>query len=839
VSAAAVTAERPGAAPHVPVGGQPVPAPARVLIVSADIGGGHHATGRALEAAVRERWPEAAVEWVDTLDVMHAGPGFRTIYRANVEWTPWLYDFFYDRIGRYRWFARSSKWVTAVWAGLRLAPVLDRIRPDLILSTYPLGSGGLAWLRRRGRLAVPVGAWVSDFAPHPFWVHDPLDLHVVMHPACVDLARRAEPGARVTGPAALPVVPAFADGDRAAVRRALGLAVEPCTLLVSCGVYGFGAVEEAVEVLLAEGGDRVQVVVATGRNEALARRLRRRPENGRALRVLGWTDRMAEYTRAADVVVTNAGGATALESLASGRPVLMFRPIAGHGIANALAMAEAGVAVLCSDGAELGAALRRLLDEPGWRERLEAATAGCTSGGTLADDVARLLAAPPPVAPPDRTLPLTTEDAFWAHLDSERVPQRVAALALIRPDAVPVDATALHDALAATVPVRPWLTWRLDARPGHRPRWRTGEAGPPYRLPVSPLTVGGDGPAEDEAVRAFDAFVARPLPPGEPAWEVQGAEDWPGGVTGMLIRAHHAFGDGFAVLDAFTGITTRRPGASPGGPSAAPLVSPAGGGARDRRPLRERLRSAGTTARGLVSLARAGAAPPTPLRARRSGSVPARHAFVTLPDPAVRRAARAAGVGTSDLIVGVVTEALHRFLEERGTPSPSGTVRAMVPRTLRATASGGPGNRTSAVRVDLPVRPMAPAERARSGRDAVAAAIAAGQPAGASFVLEVAARLPAPLHAWVARRVYRSTWFDLIVSVIPGPRTARWFGSARVEQAWAVLPLAEGVGLAVGVLTWDGKVSVAVTWDPVVLPDGHRVAELISPAFDALREERV
>jgi hypothetical protein len=107
VSAAAVTAERPGAAPHVPVGGQPVPAPARVLIVSADIGGGHHATGRALEAAVRERWPEAAVEWVDTLDVMHAGPGFRTIYRANVEWTPWLYDFFYDRIGRYRWFARS------------------------------------------------------------------------------------------------------------------------------------------------------------------------------------------------------------------------------------------------------------------------------------------------------------------------------------------------------------------------------------------------------------------------------------------------------------------------------------------------------------------------------------------------------------------------------------------------------------------------------------------------------------------------------------------------------------------------------------------------------------
>jgi diacylglycerol O-acyltransferase / wax synthase len=807
------------------------PAPRRVLIVSADIGGGHHATGRALEAAVRERWPAAEVVWVDTLDAMHAGPGFRWIYRANVETTPWLYDFFYDRIRRYRWFARSSKWVTSVWAGWRLAPVLRREQPDLILSTYPLGSGGLAWLRRRGKLATPVGAWISDFAPHPFWVHDPLDLHVVMHPDCVELAHRAEPDARVVGPAALPVVPAFHDGDRTAARAALGLATEPYTALVSCGVYGFGAVEEAVDVLLQVGGDRVQVVVAAGRNEGLRRRLERHPDAGGRLRVFGWTDRMPELTRAADVVVTNAGGATSLEALACGRPVLMFRSIAGHGIANARAMADAGVAVLCADEAALGATLRRLLEEPGFHKGLELATASCTSEGSLADDVARLLTptASAPAAAPS-TLPLTAEDAFWVHVDSDRVPQHAAALALIRPAGEPVGATALHDALAATVPIRPWLTWRLDARPGSRPRWRTGEVTSGERLPVTPLSVGGD---ERAAARAFDEFVAAPMPSGEPAWEVRGAEDWPGGRTGMLIRAHHAFGDGFAVLDAFTGITTRRPGEQPTA-SGAPAIAPAGDRQVQRRPARERLRTARATARGLLSLARAGAAPPTPLGGPRSGSLAARHALLTLPDAAVRRAARAAGVGTSDLVVAVVAEAVHLFLIERGTPSPSGTVRAMVPRTRRGPAGSGPGNRTSAVRVDLPVGEMPAVERARRGRDAVARAVAQGQQEGASFVLALAARLPARLHAAVARWVYRSTWFDLIVSVIPGPRTARWFGQARVEQAWAVLPLAEGVGLAVGALTWDGKLSVAVSWDPVLLPDGDRLAELIGPAFDAL-----
>src|SRR4051812_25991232 len=75
-----------GAAAEATLGGvaSAPPAPRRVLIVSADIGGGHHATGRALEAAVRARWPEATVTWIDTLEVMRAGPAFRALYRANV-----------------------------------------------------------------------------------------------------------------------------------------------------------------------------------------------------------------------------------------------------------------------------------------------------------------------------------------------------------------------------------------------------------------------------------------------------------------------------------------------------------------------------------------------------------------------------------------------------------------------------------------------------------------------------------------------------------------------------------------------------------------------------------
>ena len=807
--------------------------PRRVLVLSADIGGGHHATGRALEAAVRARWPGVEIEWVDTLDVMRAGPAFRTIYRTNVQWTPWLYDFFYGQIERRRWFARSAKWVTSVWAGLRLAPVLDRIAPDLILSTYPLGSGGLAWLRRHGRLDVPVGAWISDFAPHPFWVYDALDLHVVMHAACVPLAQRAEPGARVVPPAALPVPAVFAPGDAGSARAALGLRDAELTVLVSCGVYGFGAVEQAVDVLLGRGDARVQVVVVCGRNAGLQRRLERRPEAGGRLTVLGWTDHMPELTRAADVVVTNAGGATALEALASGRPVVMFRPIAGHGRANAAAMAQAGVAVVCRTGEELAVEVGRLLDEPVHRRRLQRAALATATGGTPAEDVARLLTirpSGPSATVPPASVPLSSTDALFAAVDSARVPQHVAALALFRPDREPVTAAAIGNAMAATVPVRPWLTWRLERSAGRRPRWLTG-GGPPVELPVRPAQYVRGDPTE-----RFDRFVSRPLPDAAPPWEVQVDGGWPDGRTAMLIRAHHAFGDGLAILDAFTGILTRCPSADPvaaltGGPDAGRRQTDDGPDDGGWRPTAAQL---ARLVRGLVSLARAGAAPPTALHARRSGGRPSRHAFLRLPMDRVRAARSAAGVGTSSLLIGLVAEAVHRFLAERGTPSPSGTVRAMVPRTRRvALGVDGPGNRTAALRVDLPVGPLPAGERVRRTEDVLGAALAHDQPVATAAVVSAAARLPARLHRPVARWLYRSTWLDLIVSVIPGPRMPLWFGSARVEEAYAVLPLAEGVGLAVGIMSWGPAFTVAVTWDPVLLPDGHRLVTLLDHSLDA------
>ncbi|MFI5610811.1 WS/DGAT domain-containing protein [Amycolatopsis sp. NPDC051903] len=864
-----------------------------MLIVSANMGEGHNATGRALEGAVRERWPRAEVQWVDALDQLGPGFGglFRRIYVANVESTPWLYEFFYGAIWRLAWFAAASKRFTATWCGRRLAKPVARFRPDLVLSTYPMGTAGLAWLRRRGKLDAPIGAWVSDFAPHPFWVYGSADLTMVMHDVAVGLARRCAPAAAV-GVSAPPVRAEFRPGDRAGARHELELPPDAFVALVSCGSLGFGDVEGTVRELLAAGPEVVPVAIC-GRNEALERRLRALGEP--RLRVVGWTDRMAAYTIASDVVVTNAGGATGLEALACGRPVLMHRPIAAHGKANARLMAEAGLAVVTEKDGELTGTVRQLLAEP---ERLkamgEAATRHCDAATPLVAALESLVSSPLNPAPQR----LRPEDALFLHVATPEVPQQVGAVLMLDPKA---DGSRVTHADAVHL---------LTATPGLRARllpggglWRAKWQEDPARtadgiLGDAELPAGSE--LEPSLTAQMDDFFSQPVTPEHPvrARLVTGLEGEQGA---LLIALHHAASDGIAVIGALVGQARGKPPLDPppaparrrgvrgaadravalvrdrlGAPGtssrgAAPaldhdrtgLTGPAGraggaAGAGAERSARDRLRGAagavirggrsGTPgsakkgakrkeaeelARGVWALARAGTAP----RVRWDTSIagPRRHyARAHLSAPEVRAAARRVGVPTTDLVLALVAEAVHR---ELGAAAPE-RVRVLIPMSIRDTGTFRQlGNHTGAASVDLPTGAMSLPERVRATRELLARQVTRGAPRAGNAVVRVLGILPPGLHRRVARLVYRGTWFSVIASVLPGARSPVVLNGSLVRTVYPVLSLAPGVPVAVGVMTWADRFTVCVTVPAGHAARGDRLAESVRTAFARLQSE--
>ena len=364
--------------------------PRRSLIVSADIGEGHNSAGLALRESIARLWPGCEVGWLDTLAVI--GPRFaamaRAYYVSQVQHLPAMYEFFFSAMWRHRWYLDSARRGLGAVFGRRMAPHIRAFGPDVIISTYPLGSAGLSWLRRRGELGMPTGAWVPAFCPHPSWLYRNLDVTYVMHQSAAAVAVRAEPGTHVVV-GAPPVRDAFAPSDKAAARARLGLRADQFVAALCTGSMAFGPVERAVAAVLAASPD-VQATVVCGRNAALRDRLAARGEPAGRLHVTGWTDDMPGWLAAADVVLTNGGGATALEAIRSCRPVIMFEPIAGHGRANAALMASAGLAQLAPSAAALTAAVGRLASDPdsGTRQA-EAALAG-TGTRCREDDLADL-----------------------------------------------------------------------------------------------------------------------------------------------------------------------------------------------------------------------------------------------------------------------------------------------------------------------------------------------------------------------------------------------------------------------------------------------------------------
>ncbi|WP_253258573.1 glycosyltransferase [Pseudonocardia sp. N23] len=347
--------------------------PGRVLVLSAPVGEGHVAAARALAARMRALWPRTVVREVESTGSAHRDATLARSYAATMRWAPGLYGVAYDALLHAPRAAGPFKAVTAARIGHDLAGLVDAEHPDLVVSTYPMTSGGLAWLRRHGRLPGRSVAVVTDMAVHPYWAWRDVDETWTLLESSRDQALAAAPGADVrVAPAAVDV--RFAPCDRVEARAGLGWPGDGFTVLVSGGSLGFGDVTEVVDAVLA-ARPPVRVVVLCGRNERLRTELAARGLPEATLRVVGWTDRVPDLVAASDVVLTTAGGVIATEALAVGRPVVFAAPVAGHGRAGARLAEEAGLALVCPRPADVTTTIARLAADPGVTAPLRARAA--------------------------------------------------------------------------------------------------------------------------------------------------------------------------------------------------------------------------------------------------------------------------------------------------------------------------------------------------------------------------------------------------------------------------------------------------------------------------------
>lgn len=131
------------------------------LILSVGYGEGHNAAGRALVQEFTSRgW---CVEMVDCCQLAH--PRIyeitRKFYQFCVRTAPWLWSITYAQTATADWAAKAT---APILRGVTecIANLVNEMRPDVVLCTYPLFAHMLDYLREEGLVNVPYAVVVTD-----------------------------------------------------------------------------------------------------------------------------------------------------------------------------------------------------------------------------------------------------------------------------------------------------------------------------------------------------------------------------------------------------------------------------------------------------------------------------------------------------------------------------------------------------------------------------------------------------------------------------------------------------------------------------------------------------
>ena len=303
----------------------------RALVVYSRVGGGHLSAARALGAELEARG--ADVQLVDAYLQCGRFPTtwFPRAYATLARHRPGLWALVY--FGSDRLLQPTRALAPFVRNGF--LQLMRTAQPEVVISVLPAINGLLASAAGRAgaRLEVVLTDWHSV---HRFWVAPGVDHYTApTDSAREDCIRFGAPAQRVEV-IGIPVRAEFA-GSRDDQREALAsLDLDPLrfTILAMVGAEGSPRALRNI-ARLAQAADLAdaQLVVICGNNTELRERIERLPARMR-VRALGFVHDVARLMRAADLLVTKAGGVTLAEAFSCGVPVVVHDVLPGQEAGN-------------------------------------------------------------------------------------------------------------------------------------------------------------------------------------------------------------------------------------------------------------------------------------------------------------------------------------------------------------------------------------------------------------------------------------------------------------------------------------------------------------------------
>ena len=454
----------------------------------------------------------------------------------------------------------------------------------------------------------------------------------------------------------------------------------------------------------------------------------------------------------------------------------------------------------------------------------------------------------------DRLSPM---DVSFLSTEGPTTPMHVGSVCVLQQPAGGLDYERLVALIGQRIALVPRYRQKVRAVPGHlaNPVWVDD---PDFDLTYHVRRSALPKPGSEAQLRELTArLMSRRLDRSRPLWEVYLVEGMSDDRVAIIAKTHHAMVDGVSAVDLATVLldTTPEPREVPADdwrphrpPNAAGLLAGAVGDLV-KRPTQvvENARGAvgdvrATSGRvlevagGVLSQVRAVArpAPESPLsvpigQQRRFGT-----AATDLED--YRRIRKAHGGTVNDVVLAVVAGALRTWLLTRGEKvTPTTTVRAMVPVSVRTEGTGG-GNRVSSYFVDLPVGEGNAVMRLHQVSYAMRGHGESGEGIAAETLVRLSGFAPPTIHSLGARVASSFTRrvFNTVVTNVPGPQFPLYAAGARLLAVYPVVPLTKGQAVSIALTSYDGGVFYGLNADRDAMPDVDVLAQCLEESLAEL-----
>lgn len=190
-----------------------------------------------------------------------------------------------------------------------------------------------------------------------------------------------------------------------------------------------------------------------------------------------------------------------------------------------------------------------------------------------------------------------------------------------------------------------------------------------------------------------------------------------------------------------------------------------------------------------------------------------------------------------DVILTSVAAGVREFLSSRLVSPAALDLRVSTPVSLDSGEDRAPEKSTVVEWiVDLPVWERSPRARFEMIRDRTRGLRHTDGALPARAIADEGTWLSARILCLGARALASHTPVNLTVTNVPGPQGPLFFQGARLLETYGTVPLREGHGLGLAVMSYNGNLYWGLNGDVDLLPDLHHLAHCIQGAFAELHE---